>query len=40
MSKIRAIILFLTGILQKAISDKNPGYEVYDWNGKQACPKR
>lgn len=20
----------------KAMADKNPGYEVYDWNGKQA----
>ena len=22
----------------KAMADKNPGYEVYDWNGKQDYP--
>lgn len=24
--------------LAKAMADKNPGYEVYDWNGKQVYP--
>ena len=23
----------------KAMADKNPGYEVYDWNGKQVYPE-
>lgn len=24
----------------KAMADRNPGYEVYDWNGKQVYPER
>ena len=26
-------------ILAKAMADKNPGYEVYDWNGKRVYPE-